>query len=415
MERSCIMQTLMKEIRGEFQSFIDDPQHRLLIVACASEHSALLLKNIDAIEQDPASPDIFLTFGHPFTKAEAYVKELLPSLQKQYDQVNEEFAKRGQSGLGPFPLESGNALLMPEVNLWGVVQHIRNVVPKDRKVVWILYPLEIQEAEEYLQLIDYVRGEIERRSLRGVKLIVHETQGQLLTQKLKQRPEVRIYHPSLDPGSIVKKLNEQANNPQVPPEERAQNHMMLAGLDVSQGRFDQALARNQELLGYFYFTGQKQHQSIVLSNIGDIHYTQSRYPDAQKSYENAILISVEEKAQPLVIYQSINLGNTHLMQKRYDEALIYYDSAEKLAEANKALPYQIQALEQIGVTKQQLGKPKEAAEAWEKAVELCKKFRYEMGMRSTLERLRDLYAGTGDTERMKLCQQELAKLSNGPT
>lgn len=381
-----------------------------MIIICEPEHSPLLLKSLDVIEADPASPDIFLTFGHSFVKAETYVSELLSSLQQQYDQVNEALAQRGETPFGPFPLDTGNALLMPEVRLSNSVRHIRDVVPKDRKVIWIFYPLEISLPAEYLKLIDYLRGQVEDVPLRGTKVMAREAQGHVLTRQLKNRPEVRLYNPALDPNSLFKKLDEQANDPEIPAEERAQNHMMLAGRDVAQGRHDQALVRNQELLGYFYHTGQKHHQSVVLNNIGDIYYMQGRYPQAQKSYEQAVLISVEEKSQPLVIYQSINLGNSLLMQQRYAEALVYYQSAEQLAEASKALPYQIQALEQTGLVQHRLKKNKEAAGAWEKAVELCKKFEYELGLQSLLERLRDLYGETGESEKLRLCQQELAAI-----
>ncbi len=403
----------MREIQGVFKSFINGSRHNLMIVSCAPENSALLLKSLDAIEDDPAVPDIFLAFGHPFGIAESYVSQTLASVREQFNKVNDELVRRGDSALAPFPMEVEDVSHQPETRLFIAIQHIRNVIPKGQQVIWIFYPLEISAPTQYLHLIDYIRLQIEDTPLRGTKMIVREGPSHVLVRQLKNEPKVRIYWPALDPNSLMKKLDKQANDPKVPPEEQAQIHMMLAGMDIANKRFDQALARNQELLGYFYHTGQKHHQSIVLNNIGDIHYMQSRYPDAQESYEKAVLVAVEEKSQPLVIYQSINLGNALLMQQKLDEALTYYQSAEQLAQASSVPTYQIQALEQIGVVKHQSKQLNEAAEAWEEAVNLCQRFHHEAGVRTNLERLQDLYKEMGDSERLNKCRKALTLQQSG--
>jgi tetratricopeptide (TPR) repeat protein len=402
------MQSIMREIQGVFKSFINGTRHRLLIVACAPDDSPLLLKSLDAVEDDPTFPDIFLSFGHSFSDAGSYVGGVLTSLSEQHSQVNDALVKRGDPPLPTIPVETVDASLLPEQRLSKTIQYVRDVVPKGRQVIWIFYPLELTESEQYLHLINHLRTEIEEVPIRGTKLIVRDDPSAILASQLQKEPKVRVYSPELDPDSLMKKMEKQANDPKVPPEEQAQLHMMLAGKDVADGRFDQALARNQELLGYFYYTGQRPHQSIVLNNIGDIHYMQGRYPEAQKSYEQATVVSVEEKSEPLVIYQSINLGNALLMQRKYEEALVYYQSAEQLAEVNKVLHYQLESLRQIGEVKYQLKQPAEAAEAWQKAIDLCEQFQYEIGLQPLLERLRDLYKELGDVERHDQCTKALA-------
>jgi tetratricopeptide (TPR) repeat protein len=403
------MKRIIQDIQSHLKNFINGSRRRVLIIICAPENSTFLLKSFDAIEDDPAVADIFLVFGHPFAGSESYVAQVQASVRQQYDQVNEELAKRGDPPLAPLPEEPAGGSLSPEERLLEDMQYLRGVVPKERQMIWLFYPMEISEPEQYLRLIDSIRDRT--APLRGVKLIARDNAERILLRHLQSHPEVEVYQPSLDPEHLMNQLAEQANDPKTPPEEQAQIHMMLAGKDVSEQRFDQALARNQELLGYFRHTGQRHHQSIVLNNIGDIHYIQNRLEPAQAAYEEAISIAVEEKSQPLVIYQSINLGNVLQRQQKFDEALVYYRSAEQLAGTNHALAYQLQALEQIGAVNQQTGKLNEAAEALEKATELGQKFHFEYNLRDDLKRLMSVYQQMGDTERLERCQKAYVELS----
>jgi tetratricopeptide (TPR) repeat protein len=183
-------------------------------------------------------------------------------------------------------------------------------------------------------------------------------------------------------------------------------------MEVANKQFDKALARNQELLGYFFHSGQKHNQSIVLNNIGDLHYIQGNFAEAQAWYEKAIALGVELKSQPLILYQGLNLGNALLMQRKWDEALVYYSAAEGLAHAANVPLYEIQALEQIGCLKQQTGRMNEAAEAWEKAAELSRTLEYEAGQSAMLARLLALYKQTGQHDRIDACEKALAEFSS---
>jgi tetratricopeptide (TPR) repeat protein len=383
-----------------------------MLVSCEPEDSPLLLKSIDALEQDPAVPDIFLTFGHAFEDLDGYVRLILDAVRQQLEQVNEALTKRGDPVLAPCPLELEDEALLPAVKLCETMQYVRSLVPRDRQVVWVIYPLEINQPEQYLQLIDYLREQLEDDALRGTKLIARDSVASpVLVPELEGRPKVDMYRPELNLVSMEKKLREKANDPQVPAEEQAQMHMMLAGIDVANKRYEQALARNLELLGYFYHRGQKYQQSIVLNNIGDLHYIQRRFTEAQGWYERAIGLSVELKSQPLVLYQSMNLGHALFMQQRCDDALIYYRAAEQLAQAASTPIYQIQALERIGIIKHDTGQLDEAAQAWERAVECSKKCQYEPGLRANLEHLWGVYNEMGDVQRLEACEAALSKVS----
>jgi tetratricopeptide (TPR) repeat protein len=210
---------------------------------------------------------------------------------------------------------------------------------------------------------------------------------------------------------MEKQLSAKANDREVPAEEQAQMHMMLAGIDVANKRYEQALARNLELLGYFRHTGQRHQQSIVTNNIGDLYYLQGRFTEAQGWYERAVGLSLELQSQPFVLYQSMNVGQALFMQRRFDEALVYYRAAEQLAQTSNTPIHRIQALERIGVINHETGQLDDAALAWERAVECSQKYQYKPGLRANLEHLWAVYNETADVERLEACEAALSKLS----
>ena len=407
------MRSIFQDIQSELQWFIDSRTESLLIIPCEPVHSALLLKSLEAVEDEPESLDIFLTFGHKFADLEQYVREIPPIISRQLAGVNQELAKRGEPALPLPPAELANESQKPPVRLVGLMRYVESLVTVERRVIWVFYPMEIGAPTLYAQLVNHVNDELKTGSLRRTKSIVRDSAvSPILERGLDGQPNVKVYRPELDPESFEKKLNERANDPALPAEEQAQFHMMLAGFDVANQRYDTALARNLELLGYFRHTGQQQEQAIVMNNIGDLHYIQNNFKEAQTWYERAINLSVSLKSEPLVLDQSFNLGNALLMQNSFADALIYYDATEQLARASNQPVQQIQALEKMGIANHRMGKSAEAAENWEKAVELSRELKVKEWQRENLERLRDLYQEIGDSRRLTACKAALSELKS---
>ena len=405
------MKSILQGIQADLRDFIDRPSLSLLIVCCEIEHSALLLKSLDSLEQDTAVPDIFLTFSHEFDNQSSYVEVILAALRQQIAQINDELAKRGAQLMAGLPAEVEDQSAPPAIRLAKLLRHVRSVIPNERQVIWVFYPPEVIDQHRYFQLIAYLFGEMEKSSLNGVKLIAGD--GDLspaLAPRLEGHPRVKVYRPKLDPESFEKLLKAKASDPAVPAEERAQMHMMLAGYDVAHQRFDIALARNKELLAYFAHVNQPYNRSIVLNNIGDLYYIQNRWSEARIWYERAVSLSAELKSQPLVFNQSVNLGNALLMQNNFAQSLIYYRAGEKYAESSGMLIQQIQILERIGFACHKTGELEEAAEALEKAARLNEKIENIEGRQANLEQLCQIYSELGDKRRFWESQSALSEL-----
>jgi tetratricopeptide (TPR) repeat protein len=408
------MKSILNDTRRTFEEFFADPSQNTLIVCTETEDSVLLLKTLSSMEEEPASPDIFLMFGHEFIGQSEYVSEVITRIEEQISDLNGELAKNNEC-FQALPETAVDEAAEPAARLVASVHHIRSNVPRSSKLICLFFPMAFKAGEsDFAQLMESLKRQTDESGITGCKFIVRDEPSRVLCRQYNNDLSVRIYFPFLDLASINARLKEQANDPTVSPDEQAQAHMLLAGFDVAEGRHDQALQRNTELLGYFYYTKQRQQQSVVLCNIGDIHYVQERFPEAQDAYEQALTIAIEERAQPLMIYQSINLGNALIMQQKFEEALVYYDSAEKLAEANKAILHQVQALERSGHCMRQQGRMDDAIARWERAAEICRQFQYTYGLKTILERLVQAYEVRGMIEERDERQREADDLDREP-
>lgn len=402
------MLQIIKEVKETLQEFVENSDRSVMIIEASLEESPLLLKTFAMIEEDERSPDIFLSFGDEFVETRRYVELMIDRQKEQIEVVNAELEKRGEAKIAELPEHILKRENLSNVRLKSLFTHIRETVGPERKVVWLFYPLQdVTQEEEYSNLLGEMASGVLSEEFGDTKIIIRDTPSKLLAKRFHEQEKVWYFDPDLDLQSIFKKMEEQAKDENIPKEERIQNVMLLAGVDVAEKRYDRALAKNQEVLKYYRKEKQRDRESIVINNIGDIHYLQGNFPEAQKNYEKAILIAVDVESQPLVMYQSINLGNSLFMQQKYDESLIYYDSAEKLAEANKVLPHQVQALERIAEVKRAQEKLDEAIEVLCKAADICRQNKYEYGLMAILRKLAAVYEENGDEKNRRETEKEL--------
>src|SRR5262245_1024860 len=168
------MRSIMQDIQSEFQRFIDSRTQNLLIVPCEPDHSALLFKALEALDDAPESLDIFLTFGHPFTDPGQYVREIPQIINLQLTGVNQELVKRGEPALPTPPTELTNESQKPSTRLLGLMRYVETLVMDERRVIWVFFPLEIDATTPSAELGSHVCDELKAGSLRMTKLIVRD-------------------------------------------------------------------------------------------------------------------------------------------------------------------------------------------------------------------------------------------------
>jgi len=409
------MRHIIQEIVDTLERFIDHEEQSVMLIEAETEEAPLLLKTFGMVEENELSPDIFLSYGDEFQDTRKFVELVLERQREQIEQLNIELEKKDLDTLEQIPVELFERNKPSNVRFLDLFAHIRKVVDPERQVIWVFYPLaDVTKEDFYFKLFSSVAKKIIDGDLANTKMIIRDSPSNPLREHFgceEKNPAVTCYHPELDFQSVLKKIEEQAENENAPEDERMQSVMLMAGADVAEKRYDKALDKNDQVLKYYKKTKQKQNESVVHNNIGDIHYLQGNYPEAQKNYENAINISVEEKSQPMVLYQSMNLGNALFMQENYEEAFIYYESAEKLADANNILAQRIPAMERMGKTKHLMGELDESLEIYEKAAELCRKEEFKLGLRNILHGLMELHDERDESKSHKKCEREFNKVT----
>jgi len=405
------MQFVIQEIIDTLTGFLDSIDQRVMLIESLDEEAPLILKSFGMVEESEHVPDIFLSFGDNFEDIRRYVESIIERQRDQIEQLNVELAKVGRNPLEQLPPDVFQRDIPAYDRLLAVIRHHRKVIEPERQVIWVIYPVNSVVREEFFRnLIAPLAESIIGKDPENTKLIIRDTPSRLLGAHLdptRDRREILHYKPEADFKSVLKKTEARAKDKDAPVEERVQSLMLTAGVDVAEKRFDVALAKNRKVLEHYQRTKQRQNESVIHNSIGDIYYLQGQFPEAQKSYETAVTIAVEEKSQPLVLYQSMNLGNALFMQQKFDEALVYYESAEQLAEANDILVQQIPAIERIGETKAAQEKLDEAIEVLETGADICREEKYQLGLKRLLELLANVYERKGDNDEKERALAEM--------
>src|SRR5262245_47620511 len=120
------MRSIIEDIQSVFRRFFDSRKENLLIISCEPQDSALLLKGLEALDDDPESLDIFLIFGHPFNDSGEYVREIPPTISQELAAVNDELAQRGEQVLPPPPEEIMNESQEPSIRLVGLMRYVES-------------------------------------------------------------------------------------------------------------------------------------------------------------------------------------------------------------------------------------------------------------------------------------------------
>ncbi|MBU4361039.1 tetratricopeptide repeat protein [bacterium] len=146
--------------------------------------------------------------------------------------------------------------------------------------------------------------------------------------------------------------------------------------------------------------------------IGNCYYFLSKLNQAEKHFKESlnILKRVENKIAKLPAKSAAlgNIGNIYHNLGKPDEALEYYQQA---LEINRKLGYEqgvAQNLNNIGTLYNELGKYDEALKCQEEALEISQKFKDEQAIANTLTNIGIIYTDSGKPEEaLKLFQEAL--------
>lgn len=404
------MQRLIEPIQRELQGFVDQRDDALMVISGADADAAIVLQILRALEQ-ASEDDVYVLLGDPFADAAGWVKICVARLQQELAAANKWLEdEEGDQPLPPLPPEVLDEARPAEDRLFSAMTFVRSLVPLDggRRLVWVMAPYAIEDRAAYLNLLGpfFPTEEVRPWMRQGIRVVVRDEAGSTL-----RAPRTRLLPVDLGPEAMERALEEEAMDEAVPIEERMLALMMMAMQDYAHGRKDDALAKNDLLLGHYQGVEDRPMQAMVMNNIGDIHRKEGDLPQAQTWYESAVPEATAGD-NPVIFHTVVkNLADVVYERGDYPMAEECYTGADQLAGALCDPEAKARALEGQGLSREQQGQLEGAAESWEGAASLCR----AMGdmdplLRPNLEHLARVYGRLDEEKKASAIRHELEAL-----
>ncbi len=407
------MLKLLERTKNRLLSFVEQRRNGVLIVHCADNDTAILLKLLREIDE-ASSEDLFVLLGGNFDNSPAFVESAIKQFEQEYQLASQALVENGKPPLPKFPSELNDLNLLPPQRLRKMVAFGEQLLPQEgSKLIWAIVPSNITDIPAYHELMLALAppGVIEPWMRRGRLMLreqaVYQKDHPWLTMAKGRVEEVEF---DFGPEAVNAGMNEDANDQSLPLEARMQSLLMIALTDSAHGRFEPAAEKLDHLLAYYQQTSNPAMQATVMNSLGDLHSRQQDAEQAQYWYECA-LVEAEKGKNPIVSATVIkNLGILAHSKKEYAHAEHYFDCLDQIAAKMLDSETKAWALEWRGISQEKQGKMNQALESWENGAQLSRNTDQPHALRSHLQRLQEAYSKVGPLNRAHEIENELKNI-----
>jgi hypothetical protein len=174
--------------------------------------------------------------------------------------------------------------------------------------------------------------------------------------------------------------------------------VMLAGMDQSHKRHEDALTKYRLVARYAEKTNQPALAAVAFNGMGETYEKMGEPEKAERMYGTALESSSEgdPPATPVMLNAMLNNANLAMVQERWPDAEGYYKSAEPLAFMQNATETRIRCMEQRGVAVYMQKRQQEALHLWEVGSSGARECNFPALEQSILKKQRDHYAFVKD-------------------
>jgi hypothetical protein len=342
----------LQELQQTLLGFIDQGEEYMLMLACRDLDVPLCLKVIESVDQE-APQDVFISFGHPIDKdADAYVDCVMENVNTQIVGAN---VLREQEGLPPWPVLPAACLRGdPAERLNALLDHVGSFWPReeDHRILWSFLPESIGDPKAWATVI---AGFFAAKA--GHRIFVR-SHPQIL-QVVKEREDLSACLLEVDcsPEAYADELTQRVTNPQTPPDRRAIDLLVLAGMDFSHKRYIESAHKYGVV--YEHFTDRPDSegvQAMCLLGVGDVARQTGCLAIAKDRYRQALVLSATKPdTLAIAMIACSQLGDLCRNDAEYGEAAGYYQLASDIAGKLCNLAYKVDVLEKLGLVQQDLG------------------------------------------------------------
>ncbi|MBN1959984.1 MAG: tetratricopeptide repeat protein [Deltaproteobacteria bacterium] len=406
------MRKLVEEMRLRCESFVAQRQDLALIVKAGLSEYVPLMSTLDGLEKSDAS-NMFWLFADPFITSAEYVDTLANSFNLRCKALIEAL-KEEQSPIPPIPEIIANSQADLITRLKQLMIYARDLLPNpdNSDVIFGFLPSEINNSADYASLmLKLLQHELPIPWCHHMRIFIREDSDTAILYKRTQTiPYAQGYAPDFSPPAIEKSLIDEAHDDKLSLPLRMQSFFILAGLDLAQRRYSDAIEKYGLLSRYYLAEGNKPLAALSLNGLGEVAERGNQLEAAQDYFERALTPAIESESLPALINITLNLANLHRREQRWQQARDHYDAVAKLAQGCANPMLKIRCLEQIGFCCYKLDDKKAAFENWDAGYELAKGVEAESELLNCLERLRNLYAELGMKDEKAEAEREIKEL-----
>jgi tetratricopeptide (TPR) repeat protein len=402
---------LLERTRAALRAFIEQRDDLLAIVSCHDSDTAVVLKLCRDVEQ-ASDADVVLLFADDFVQPGPYVSVAVERLAEQHRVACQYAVEQGRAPLPPMPEALFDDARSSAQRLFDAVSYARSLVPRDggHRLVWIMCPAQIADREGYLRLVrTFLPDQGVEPWMAGLRLVFRDAVDTARqAPDLVECPRVRLIDVDFGPESIERGLEEDAQNNDLPVEQRMQALLSSAVIDSGHGRLSEASVKFETLLGHYQHTANLSMQAFVINAFGDLCRSAGDQVKARHWYECAAVPASQARDALVLAAVTRNLGELAFEQQRYGEAEEYFNGLDQLAAHMLQPETKASALEWRGLSLEQLGRDHEAAEVWESAALLCRNVGLPALLRVNLEHLERVYRRTNRPGALRDVRHELS-------
>lgn len=407
------MRRLLEGVRNGFREFVEQRDDLIALLACNDDDAPVAVKILGDLEQS-ADTDVFLLFADDFIAASPYVSVVVERLAEQHRLACQWAAEQGRAPLPQMPPDLFDDAQPPAHRLFDAVAFARSLVPErgGHRLVWAMCPSRMADPEAYL---DLARTFLPRNGvepwMRGLRLIFRTgSDVDSTAPDVVQGARVRMLPVDFGPAALQGSLQDEAEDEELPEDERMQSVLSLALLDASHDRTTDAAKKFESLLSYYQRTGNVAMQAFVINAFGDVYRKAGDLEGARDWYECAAVPAADAHDTLILSMVVRNLGDVAYERGKFEEAESYFDGLDQLAAHLLQPEAKVSALEWRGLSQEQQGAYDAAIESWEGAATLSRNIGLPALLRANLQHLQRAFQATSSGGRLAEVNAELRKL-----
>lgn len=403
------MRSILRDLRRDLQTFLDQRDDLALVVACRPREAVWLARVVDEIDR-VESPDLTLLVVEEFHRADVFVDRVVEAFGERHAAVVRAQRERGVAQWPPLPEELADGSLDEVARMRALASFARGLVSDDRRLILALLPLRITDWGAWgVFIASLVEFELPFPWCERVRLILRDDPGNpVLRRRLGLAPALRFRQFVVDNDRLRAHLMQSASERSESLESRVADVLAIAMLDASERRFAEAEVGYNTAHRFYERTLNREMMAVVDLLHASLHNVTGARDAARAKLERACTNALDADALWLVPSITGALGELAVRQEDWAAGEVFFVAAAATATGSINARHRAEALTVVGLCRYLQERVDDALEAWTSAAESARAIGDPALVRPVLQRLREHYRQRGEEQQHAAIENELA-------